>query len=120
MLREGNRQFNTLMTAEASRRKCSILVKARFANEGSPYVPPNRIVDSENLNGHLTNLRLRNQIRAVPYEMVTPPVLARVEQRDDSSCFLVPTRNIGAFAPIAAPTSQGQVLKQRLAAMLDR
>jgi len=54
----------------------------------------------------------------MPLEVFDPAVAARVEEADDLSSIAVDPCDIGSFSFVAAQASDGQILANRLAAML--
>jgi hypothetical protein len=98
----------------------SIPVESSLAQQRGPDVPPNRIVDSEDVYGRPADRRPANQVRTVPFEMIAPPFLPRVKQLNDLSSYRISARDVRAFAPIATSAGKGKILERSLTAMLDR
>ena len=82
-----------------------------FLDQGSADRHSITKIDRENVDGHLSDLRLADQIRAVPRKVVAPAVASRIEQSHVASVQIA--GDIGPLVRVATFATQGEVIGNR-------
>src|SRR5207249_198764 len=77
-------------------------------------------IDPEHLDRRTREGSLADERRSFPFEMVVPPVGARVEEPDEIVADGVVSCRVAAFGPIALSAAPASVLKRRRSAVLPR
>ena len=77
--------------------------------QDGPFDNPLLVVQAEQLDGDLTNLRQPYDVSAVEGEVLLSRLDSRIEEPDERTCGPRDGANIGAFGAIAAGTRKRQV-----------
>src|SRR5579859_7130513 len=76
------------------------------------------MINREDLYGCAPDRGFRYQVRAIPFKVIRPPVVPRIEQRNDPVGFRISAGNIGTLAAVAITARQRQVVQIGLTAVL--
>ena len=95
-------------------------LKDMLPDEGFPHGEKVRLIDSKDMNGDSPNGCPAGQHCSYPLEVLMPLVRPRMEEPHYFARVGIGSGNVRTLVPVAVKTGKGEILEDRLPAMLAR